>query len=128
MILSVHPIATVFDKGTYFAAARDGLKSRDEDPDAREAGETFFPKATRYCSDVDPCACLTACIPASRSRSSKRRMKGFGQRLIVQRHVKQNVTIMETVSQMPVCPGMEEKEEADSQTMGVDLQGPVCEA
>uniref|UniRef100_A0A3Q3IQV8 non-specific serine/threonine protein kinase n=1 Tax=Monopterus albus TaxID=43700 RepID=A0A3Q3IQV8_MONAL len=31
----------------YFAAARDSRSSRDEDPDAREAGEAFFPKAAR---------------------------------------------------------------------------------
>lgn len=33
---------------------------------------------------------------------------------------------METII-LIVCSGMEEEEEADSQTMGEDLQEPVCE-
>uniref|UniRef100_A0A8C2ZW82 non-specific serine/threonine protein kinase n=1 Tax=Cyclopterus lumpus TaxID=8103 RepID=A0A8C2ZW82_CYCLU len=74
------------------------------------------------------CARVTACIPvASRLTSSKRRMKGSGQQSIVQRKGKQDVTITETIPLMPECPGTEEKEEAHSQTMGADLQGPVCD-
>lgn len=86
----------------------------------------------RPSADFDPCAQVTACIPAvSRSKSSRGRMKGSGPQLIVLRYGKWGVTIMETIA-LNVCPGMEEEEEkeeeaAGSQTAGADLQGRVCE-
>lgn len=51
-------------------------------------------------------------------------MRDFGQRLTILCYRKQDVTITETLI---VCLGMEEEEEVDSQTMGADLQGQVCE-
>ena len=51
-------------------------------------------------------------------------MRGFGQQLTVQHYGKQDVTVTETIT-LIVCLGMEEEE--DLQTMGADLQGPMCE-
>lgn len=56
--------------------------------------------------------------------NSKRRMRDSGQRLIILRYRKQDVTITETPI---VCLGTEEEEEVYSQTMGADQQGQVCE-
>lgn len=53
-------------------------------------------------------------------------MSGSGQQSVAQRYAKQDVTITETITQI-VCRVTEEEEEVDSQTMGADLQGPVCE-
>uniref|UniRef100_A0A8C4GMY9 non-specific serine/threonine protein kinase n=1 Tax=Dicentrarchus labrax TaxID=13489 RepID=A0A8C4GMY9_DICLA len=78
-------------------------------------------------ADLGPCAYVTACIPAvSRLRSRRRRMKGSGQQSIVQRYGKQDVTTTETIT-LTVCLGMQEEEEADSQSTEADRRGPVCE-
>lgn len=53
-------------------------------------------------------------------------MKGSGQQSIVLCYGKQDVTITVTIA-LIVCQGMEEEEEADSQTTVADLQGPACE-
>uniref|UniRef100_A0A7N6AQA8 non-specific serine/threonine protein kinase n=1 Tax=Anabas testudineus TaxID=64144 RepID=A0A7N6AQA8_ANATE len=90
---------------------------------AREAGEAFFHPAA-----FKPALLfvhITVCILVIlRSLNSRRRMRDSGQQLIDLHYRKQGVTITETLI---VCPGMVEEEVGDSQTMGADLQGQVCE-
>uniref|UniRef100_A0A665WFR3 non-specific serine/threonine protein kinase n=1 Tax=Echeneis naucrates TaxID=173247 RepID=A0A665WFR3_ECHNA len=82
--------------------------------------------AAAVSSKKDLSVIIICFLAISRSVSSRKRMRGFGQQLIVRHPRSWDVIIMVTTARIK-CLEMEEEGEVDSQTMGADLQGPMCE-